>query len=256
MITDHALYTGEVWHRRENPVVHAFSYPFWWLWLNLDDVDGLLDRSPWWGRRWRPAVIRERDYLEQSSSNQGDTSLAARVREKAAELGLDWREGAVCMLSQPRIFAWSFNPLTLFWHFPTASSVPDAIIAEVHNTPWNERHWYPLVPVASAKGMTFEHPKAFHVSPFMGMDMRYCWTFSQNDRDLAVTISNVADEGKVFAAGVRMQRQPADSATLQAVLRRYRAQSLKASLAIYGHALKLWWKGVGFHAHPVKKISD
>ena len=251
MITDHAVYTGEVWHRREAPVVHAFRYPFWWLWLNLDDIDGLLARSPWWGRRWRPAVIRERDYLQ-----HGGGSLSVRARAKAAELGLDWRGGEICMLSQPRLFGWSFNPLTLFWHFPQGASVPDSIIAEVHNTPWNERHWYPLIPVASEEGLTFEHPKDFHVSPFMGMAMRYCWAFSQNDRDLAVTISNVTDEGRLFAAGVRMQRQPADATSLRAVLMRYRAQSFKASLAIYGHALKLWRKGVGFHAHPVKKILD
>src|SRR5690606_34320364 len=144
----------------------------------------------------------------------------------------------------------------LFWHFPPGASAPDSIIAEVHNTPWNERHWYPLVPVATPAGLTFEHPKDFHVSPFMGMDMRYCWAFSQNNRDLAVTISNVADQGKVFAAGVRMQRQPADRVTLRAVLRQYRGQSFKASMAIYGHALKLWRKGVGFHAHPDKKIAD
>lgn len=251
MITDHALYTGEVWHRRETPTVHAFRYPFWWLWLNLDDVDGLLARSPLWGRRWRPAVIRERDYLQ-----QGSGSLSERAREKAAELGLDWREGSVCMLSQPRLFGWSFNPLTLFWHFPPGASVPDSIIAEVHNTPWNERHWYPLVPVATPAGLAFEHPKDFHVSPFMGMDMRYCWTFSQNNRDLTVTISNMADHNKVFAAGVRMQRQSADRVTLRAVLRQYRGQSFRASMAIYGHALKLWRKGVGFHAHPDKKIAD
>ncbi|MDF1630341.1 MAG: DUF1365 domain-containing protein [Alcanivoracaceae bacterium] len=249
MITDHALYIGEVWHRREAPVVHVFKYPFWWLWLNLDDIDGLLDRSRWWGRRWRLAVIRERDYL-----GAGSGSLAERARAKATELGLDWGQGAVCMLSQPRLFGWSFNPLTLFWHFPVGASVPDSIIAEVHNTPWNERHWYPLIPVASPNGLAFEHPKDFHVSPFMGMAMRYCWTFSQNNRDLAVTIATIADEGKVFAAGVRMLRQPADGQMLWSVVWRYRAQSFKASLAIYAHALKLWRKGVSFHAHPAKKV--
>src|SRR5690554_3730853 len=244
MITDHALYTGEVWHRRQAPVVHAFSYPFWWLWLNVDDIDGFLERSPWWGRRWRPAVIREKDYLD-----KGPGTLAQRARAKAAELGLDWQHGSVCMLAQPRLFGWSFNPLILFWHFPEGASVPDSIIAEVHNTPWQERHWYALEPVATDKGLAFEHKKDFHVSPFMSMAMNYRWLFSQDNRALSVTINNINDSGRVFAAGVRMQRQPAKRDSMMAVLRKYPAQSFLASMAIYAHALKLWRKGVGFDAH-------
>ena len=139
MITDHAIYLGEVWHRRELPVVHAFRYPFWWLWLNLDDIDGLLGRSRWWGRRWRPGVIRERDYLDGK-----DGSLSVQVRTRAAQLGLDWQQGAVCMLTQPRLLGWLFNPITLYWHFPDNGGAADSVIAEVHNTPWREKHWYPL----------------------------------------------------------------------------------------------------------------
>lgn len=254
MITDHALYLGEVWHRRELPVLHAFRYPFWWLWLNLDDIDGLLGRSRWWGRHWRLGIIREADYLDGAEGSQpGDESLAGRTRHKASELGLDWQRGAVCMLTQPRLFGWLFNPITLYWHFPDGSDVADSVIAEVHNTPWHEKHWYPLVLGPGAGEKQVEHDKAFHVSPFMAMNMRYRWALSQNDRDLSVTISNLNDQGRVFAAGVRMVRQPADASGLAAVLWRYPTQSLKASAAIYAHAWRLWRKGVSFHRHPGKK---
>jgi uncharacterized protein len=247
MITDHAVYVGEVWHRREKPIVHAFRYPFWWLWLNLDDVDGLLGRSRWWGRRWRPGVIRETDYLDGD-----DGSLSRRCRRKAAELGLNWQDGAVCMLTQPRLFGWLFNPLTLYWHFPAGESRADSVMAEVHNTPWHERHWYPLPLSGDGDDRIFEHDKAFHVSPFMALDMRYRWSLSQNHRDLSVTISNIDADGRLFAAGVRMQRRDADAVQLVSVLRNYPAQSLKASMAIYAHAWRLWRKGVAFHRHPGK----
>ena len=246
MITDHAIYLGEVWHRRELPVVHAFRYPFWWLWLNLDDIDGLLGRSRWWGRRWRPGVIRESDYLDGAEG-----ALSVRVRGKAAQLGLDWERGEVCMLTQPRLLGWLFNPITLYWHFAENSAVADSVIAEVHNTPWQEKHWYPLS-LGPDGDSQVEHDKAFHVSPFMGMDMRYRWTLSQNNRDLSVTISNLNDQGRVFAAGVRMLRQPAEAANLAAVLCRYPGQSIKTSAAIYAHAWRLWRKGVSFHRHPGK----
>jgi uncharacterized protein len=253
VITDHAIYTGEVWHRREQPVEHAFRYPFWWLWLNLDDIDGLLARSPWWGRRWRPAVISERDYLDGQPGK-----LADRVRAKAASLGLSWQDGTVCLLSQPRLFGWLFNPLSLYWYFPPGSSRPASVLAEVHNTPWHETHWYPLTLLAQGERLVCDHPKAFHVSPFMGMDMRYCWELSQDDRDLSVIIRNVTDQGRLFSAGVRLSRQRADGAGLARVLRRYGGQGMKTSLAIYVHAWRLWRKGVGFHPHPgpVTNSSD
>ncbi len=250
MITDHAIYTGEVWHRRESPVVHAFRYPFWWLWLNLDDIDGLLGRSAWWGRRWRPGVIRERDYLDGAEG-----SLSGHVRRKASGLGLDWHSGAICMLTQPRLFGWLFNPITLYWHFPDGADEADSVIAEVHNTPWHEKHWYPLGFEPGSGEKRVEHDKAFHVSPFMPMDMRYRWALSQNDRDLSVMISNLNDQARVFAAGVRMVRQPATANNLASVLWRYPAQSFKASAAIYAHAWRLWRKGVSFHGHPRKGIK-
>lgn len=253
MMTDHAIYVGEVWHRRELPVVHAFRYPFWWLWLNLDDIDGLLGRSRWWGRRLRPGVIRETDYLDDAEGLLPEAgSLSGRVRSKAFELGLDWRCGTVCMLTQPRLFGWLFNPVTLYWHFPDGSGVADSVIAEVRNTPWHEKHWYPLALGADSGEKRVEHDKAFHVSPFMSMDMRYRWVLSQNDRDLSVTISNLNDQDRVFAAGVRMLRQPADARGLAAVLWRYPAQSIKTSTAIYLHAWRLWRKGLSFHRHPGK----
>jgi uncharacterized protein len=250
VITDHAIYTGEVWHRRERPVVHAFRYPFWWLWLNLDDIDGLLARSSWWGRRWRPGVVSERDYLDRRAGN-----LSARVRTLAAHHGLDWHQGTVCLLSQPRLFGWLFNPLSLYWHFPEGAARPDSVLAEVRNTPWHETHWYPLTLLEQGGKLVCEHPKVFHVSPFMGMDMHYQWELSQNDRDLSVIIRNVTDQGPLFSAGVRLTRQHADGVALTKMLRQHGAQGMKTSLAIYAHAWRLWRKGVGFHAHP-GRVAD
>ena len=52
---------------------------------------------------------------------------------------------------------------------PTASC--DAVVAEVTNTPWGERHAYVLAARRGAAARRFD--KALHVSPFMGMDQRY-----------------------------------------------------------------------------------
>ncbi|PKM23113.1 MAG: DUF1365 domain-containing protein [Gammaproteobacteria bacterium HGW-Gammaproteobacteria-14] len=246
MISEHALYTGKVWHRRQTPVVHEFGYPFWWLWVNLDDIDGLLERHRSWGRRWHLVTLRDEDYLDKRPG-----LLSQRVRHKALSLGLDWEGGQVCMLSQPRMYGWLFNPISLYWHFAPGSQTPDSVLAEVHNTPWHEQHWYPLILQPGRDGsFSCEHEKAFHVSPFMGMDMCYQWSFSLDNRALDVTIRNVAHGEQLFAAGVKMHRKQADMENMGLVLREYGAQGMKTSAAIYAHAWRLWRKGVSFHGHP------
>lgn len=231
--------------------MHGFRYPFWWLWINLDDIDGLLRQSWLWGRRWRPLVFCEQDYLDGAAG-----ALSGRVRRLAAERGLDWQHGSLCLMTQPRIFGLAFNPISLYWHFPEGQSRPDAVLAEVHNTPWDERHWYPL-PLSDDDGpWHYQHDKTFHVSPFMTLDMCYHWQLSLDTRGSAITISNVKDGQSLFAAGVRLQRQPASGAMARRVLRRYGAQSLKALLAIYVHALRLWWKKVPFVAHPGRQKNQ
>lgn len=242
MNREHALYVGHVWHRRQRPAEHDFRYPFWWLWINLDNVEALLARSRWWGRRWRPITFREQDYLH------GRPTLRQDIVNEAARLNMDWSTGHICLLAQPRILGWCFNPLALYWHFPRDSDHPDAVIAEVHNTPWNERHCYALP--LSGDDTVVQHEKAFHVSPFMAMQQDYRWKIHYDVDAIRVVIENLDEQGMIFSAGVTLARQPAYGQQMVQVLRRYGAQGLKVSAAIYAHAWRLWRKGVPFVRHP------
>ncbi|WP_111657039.1 DUF1365 domain-containing protein [Isoalcanivorax indicus] len=252
MKPEHGLYSGCVWHQRERPVVHRFSYPLWLLAVDIDDTATLLARHRWWGRKRRPVVLRDRDYLAGEAS--GDRGLSAAVRDKAAALGMDWQQGRVIMLAQPRLFGWLFNPLVLYWHFAPGSPVPDQLLAEVSNTPWHQTHWYPLV-LAPAGGneYTAEHDKGFHVSPFMAMAQRYRWTVVLHDASLTVRIENWDSDGKLFTAGMTLDRQEADALNMGQVIRRFGWQSLRVSAGIYAQAFRLWRKGVPFHGHPDKQ---
>ncbi|MCH8543540.1 MAG: DUF1365 domain-containing protein [Alcanivorax sp.] len=254
MTLRHGIYQGKVWHERKTPVVHRFTYPLWLMAVDVDDVDGLLAGHWAWGRRWRPVVVRDRDYLGTGSATRGaaDASLGARVRAKAAELGLDWHRGRILMLAQPRIFGWLFNPIVLYWHF--VEDQPDQVIAEVSNTPWHQTHWYPLRLVAGREGgFTVEDDKAFHVSPFMGMDMQYHWFLKMNDASITVRIENWQQDEKIFTAGLTLTGQPATAKTMGQVIRRFGWQSLRVSAGIYAQAFRLWRKGVPFHGHPEKQ---
>lgn len=267
MTLRHGIYQGKVWHERKTPMVHRFTYPLWLMAADVDDVDGLLARHWAWGRRWRPIVVRDGDYLGSDSKavETPHAPLGVRVRAKAAELGLDWQQGRILMLAQPRIFGWLFNPIVLYWHFPaeqagsgpgsdSAMARPDQVIAEVSNTPWHQTHWYPLRLIPDGEGgFTVQDDKAFHVSPFMGMDMRYHWYLKVNDASITVRIENWQQDEKIFTAGMTLAGQPATATTMGSVIRRFGWQSVRVSAGIYAQAFRLWRKGVPFHGHPEKQ---
>ena len=249
-MSEHAIYTGTLWHRRRRPVEHAFSYPLWLAWVDLSEPHGIVGGSGLWGSRWRPVTFNPRDL-----GPPGDGALEQRVRNRVAELGAHW-SGRIFALCQLRTFGVLFNPLVLYWHFPDGASQPDQVLAEVSNTPWHERHWYLLAPAAPGERWTFEHDKDFHVSPFMPMEQRYRWTVSFHHGALSVRLANLDESGELFTAAMTLQRSACSPDLQRRLTWRGGWQSWGVLAGIYAHAFRLWRKGVPFHRHPDRSRSN
>ena len=100
--------------------------------------------------------------------------LADAVRNLVEER-TGWRPvGPIRLLTLLRNWGYYFCPLCLYYCFDRSGQTVDAVVAEVSNTPWHERHWYVLWQgnrIGEPSQLRFRHPKGFHVSPFMDMDM-------------------------------------------------------------------------------------
>jgi DUF1365 family protein len=110
-----------------------------------------------------------------------------------------------------------------------------AVVAEVTNTPWGERHSYVLDPAGGRLD------KAMHVSPFMPMDQQYAWRLTAPGDSLVVHLENHQDGERVFDATLSLRR------TARAP-RRW--QSLRILARIYAQAARLKLKGAPYHPHP------
>ncbi len=239
-----AIYVGRLQHCRYRPVVHAFSYPLYMLALDLDELDQLQVLSPWLStRRLAPLWFRRADYL-----GDPDCALKASVWREVARLGGEAAMGRVLMVAQLRCFGLYFSPVNFYYCY--RDEVPRYLLAEVSNTPWRQSHTYLIA---------FDHPepvpKAFHVSPFMGMDTRYHWQLSPPGEHLRLTIDirdACAETGaeNLFGASLDLQRQPLQPANVRALLLRWPWMSASILRAIYWQALQLAWKRVPFHPHP------
>jgi DUF1365 family protein len=246
------LYQGSVRHRRRGPAAHAFRYELALLYLDLDEVDAVFAGRWFWSTGDRPAPVRW-----QRKDHYGDPQRDLRecVRELVClQAGIDVH-GPVRLLTHPRHFGYGFNPVSFYYCFDRAGSTLEAIVAEITNTPWGERHCYVLPVEASRPAdsqLHFRFRKDFHVSPFLPMDHDYDWRFSIPRERLAVHMQNQSAGEVVFDATLALQRRPIDGAALARALAGFPLMTAKVTAAIYWQALRLWLKRAPMFTHPEK----
>ena len=152
-----------------------------------------------------------------------------------------------------RCFGYYFSPLNLFYCFDPNGKTVETVVAEVSNTPWRETHYYVLSDanrVGTSGRLHFSHPKGFHVSPFMKMDLQYEWQLSQPGSRLAVEITNRQGTETVFQAGLTLSQRSLGRWPLFRMLFRYPWMTGRVALAIYYQAFRLWRKKCPFYPHP------
>ncbi len=250
LIQQHCIASGTLVHQRMMSPRHRFVYAMRQVLLDLDDVDTLFAATRWWSsRRVALGWFRRRDFLDQP-----ELALKERVRQiVATQLSLAF-DGRVMMLTAPRCWGFCFNPLTLYFCFDRHNEQPVAVVAEVHNTPWFQRHVYAL-DTRSAQ-MQPSHDKSFHVSPFLPMDLQYLWQFNLKPDQLRIGITNTRENAVVFKSSLVLQLKPVDAAQLDRELWMHLPQALKTLLGIYWQALKMFIKRAPFYTHPNNDAKD
>jgi DUF1365 family protein len=242
------IYEGEVTHRRHEPVEHAFRFRLYMMYVDLAELDELF-RGRWLWSTKRAAVARFRrsDYL-----GPADRPLDEAVRDRVEATGERRPAGPIRMLTHFRYGGFVFNPVTFYYAFDAAGERVESVVAEITNTPWNERHAYVLsASVGHPPGrLSFRFEKAFHVSPFFGMDHEYRWRFGEPGDRLAVQMENFREGRRLFEATLAMERVEIDGRSLARVLARYPAMTARVLGAIYWQALRLKRKGAPFFEHP------
>jgi DUF1365 family protein len=253
-------------HRRFEPIEFGFRVPIQLLYLDLRELEHVFDGSRLWSvDAHAPVQFRRRDHL--GPEDEALEHSVARLVE--ARLGRKPR-GPIRLLTSPRYLGLVFNPISLYYCFDERGEELDALVAEVTNTPWGERHCYVLDLAAEGEAGS-ERPtrasrqtaKIFHVSPFMEMAMSYDWRIATPGQTLTFSIRNELSDRPpaanrafgvpFFQADLALNRREIDPSSLRASFWRAPFQSGRILLGIYRQAFRLAWRRVPFVKHPARR---
>ena len=235
-----AIYRGKVFHQRVVPKHHAFSYDIFLYWLKLSELSSIASSVKHFslaGLKRSIVNFRRSDYL-----GNPDQSLEQSVLARMSDLHGQQLKGDVFLLGQIRTFGLYFSPVN-FYYLRNSEGVYSHMLAEVSNTPWNERHHY-LVDLSEQK----DSAKAFHVSPFNPIDMTYHWRIPQPNENLRLQLI-CSKETKHFEASIDLHRIELTSKTLRSTLLSIPSMTIKTVIGIYWQALKLFIKRVPIYTH-------
>jgi DUF1365 family protein len=245
-----SLYFGNVFHARYFPTRHQFSQRLFMVHLFLDEMETVFQCHPLWSTRGRNVARFDRKDYHGDPEIPLDQSLRETCRE---QLGFT-PDGRISLLTHLRYFGHCFNPVSFYYFWDGDMHHPQVLLAEINNTPWNERYARAFPWGNQENGHSVhQFDKEFHVSPFMPMEIHYSWEFSTPGEGLHVQMVNESTEGKTFEASLDLKRKPIDFYHLSYALARFPFLTLQVIGSIYWHALLLRMKGCTFYPHTQPK---
>jgi DUF1365 family protein len=245
------LLEGTVRHRRSERTGYALAHDVYYVALDLDELDHLPRTIPILGRNRRAIVeFRDADHLPEPA-----TDLARDLRAHLAASGFDAADWRIQLVTNLRVFGYVFNPASFYLCRDAAGGLR-VVVVEVHNT-YGGRHLYTLAgsDAPSADRLRDSMPKAFFVSPFIGMAGEYRVAVRDEDDSLTIGIALSHDGRPVLSASLALRRRPLTTMGLLWMLIRHPLMTQRTIGLIHWHALRLWLRRVPFHRHGAARMA-
>ena len=247
------LLDASIFHERMKPRRNRFSYHAFYCLLPVSQLAGTERQGLFSINRANLFSLRASDY------GRAGMEPAHYIQQVLDDWRLSEVDGEVRLMTLPRVLGYGFNPVS-FWLCYDRGGDLRAVLAEVNNT-FGERHSYlcfhddhrVIVP-----SDTLNARKVFHVSPFIGVEGRYCFRFGATPDKIAITIDLEDAEGLLLRTAVGGRPEPMSARALLSLLAKNPLYPFKVIGLIHYQAVKLFLKGIRhFHkpAPPGTSVS-
>jgi len=240
------LYAGKVMHARMRPKAHRFTYKMTSMLIDLDRLAEADKASPLFSVN-RANIV---SFSERHHGPRDGRSLRGYVDMLCRKAGLS-RPARVRLLCYPAILGYVFNPISVYFCEGDDGEIT-ALIYQVHNT-FGESHSY-VEPVLTGQlseaGIRQERDKGLHVSPFLGMGMRYFFRVRPPLDNVAIRILEKDHDGPILAASFHGERRETATSSLILAILQMAGITWKVTAAIHFEAFRLWLKGIRLHPRP------
>ncbi len=243
------LWFGRTAHTRELPFRRSFSYRIAMLEIVVDRIAEADALSKLFS-------VGHANMVAFKATDHGARNKAVPLRSWAegrfAEAGINLGGGVIRLLTFPRVLGTGFAPISVWLGHDARGELLGAIY-EVHNT-FGEAHAYvsALNPVTGRQ--TSE--KEFHVSPFFDVTGEYRFTLKHSDAVVALTVENIATDGRSHVARLTVQPRPLTSGQLLKWMVVMPISGLGVMFAIHWQALMLLLKGAKYRDKPDQRVRQ
>jgi len=247
---------GEVRHTRIKPAKNSFSYSVFSLRIPMRARREAKDGISQWGLGDNSASLLS--FYDKDHGKGGEDSLSW-ANEIIESFGIKDAKGEIWLHTFPRVLGYVFNPVS-FWFFENENGDLRAVLAEVNNT-FGERHCYFLNNEDGSHlnwGQTLRSTKIFHVSPFCDTEGTYLFRFFSHKSTPSQHVARIEYhlDGPVLITSINGIEKNITLGTIVWSAIRYPAMSFGVIFRIHWQAIKLWFKGVPFHAKPIPPASE
>lgn len=254
------LYECRVLHERLQPKAHRFVYRLFYFAFDLDELPALDRRLALFSlNRANVFSFREADFLPITAPRHNATTGTHRPAAPAAAPSLKARVVAFCtangvslgpsprvrLVTLPRIFGYSFNPVS-FYFCADRAGAPVCAIAEVTNTFREVKPYFIPLLRDRTGGECFSRrtPKHFYVSPFAGLDLAFDFNLHPPGEKLAVRIDDYEGATRLLHTTLTGAHRPLTNRRLAWFLVKYPLLTVRIIALIHWQALRLWLKRV------------
>jgi len=205
----HCFYEGEIFHKRFSPKVHHFTYDYFFLDIDVNELSSLKTRFFSYNKANIFSFLT-RDHFGSSES------FLQNASELITALGWEQPEN-LRFLTLPRMFHFVFNPISILLLLDREKRVTHAI-AEVHNYNGG-RVLYPMELECDEKGRYLGiSPKSMYVSPFMGYEGMYRFTIEYTLEHFGLAVELNVNDAPLLLAHFSGSAKPFTASSIRSLL--------------------------------------